>query len=384
MDIINLLQKILMKKNEKMKNSITRLLPRFNILFFLMLVSVLSTTLFSSCEKEDDTPPVSAYVEPPPPDPGDNTIESPIFSEVPVDFETSNPLFEAFGQLDGDVIITVVANPVSGGINTSGKVVEVLQIAGTEPWAGFFFDLAEKVDFSVNRTLKIKVYSPEVDHNVTLKLEDIEDANINKEIQALTTVANEWEELSFVFSPGDDAKFDKAVLFFNFLGDKDVDTTHYFDDIVLVEGDGSGGGNDEAPTTAAPAPILPEADVISIFSDAYTDGSGTDFNPDWGQATVVTQEDIAGNNTLKYENLNYQGTAFASPLDVSGMTMLHVDYWTADSTGFNGFLISTGPAETPHAFEVTTGQWVSVDIPLSEFSSVVDLADVIQMKFDGN
>ena len=35
---------------------------------------------------------------------------------------------------------------------------------------------------------------------------------------------------------------------------------------------------------------------------------------------VVTQEEIAGNNTLKYENLNYQGTQFGSSLDVSEMT----------------------------------------------------------------
>jgi hypothetical protein len=154
-----------------------------------MFLSLLSTTLFSSCVQEDDIPPVSAYVEPPPPEPGENIIEAPIFSEVPVDFETSNPEFESFGEKDGDVIITVVENPVSGGINTSGKVVEVVYLAGTEPWAGFFFDLAEKVDFSVNRTIKIKVYSPEVGHNITLKLEDIEDANIKNEKQALTTVA---------------------------------------------------------------------------------------------------------------------------------------------------------------------------------------------------
>ena len=135
-----------------MKNNTKRLLSRFNIMLFLMLISLLSTTLFSSCEMEDDIPPVSAYVEPPPPDPGDNTIEPPIFSEVTVDFETSNPEFEAFGQKDADVIITVVENPVSGGINTSGKVVEVVYLAGTEPWAGFFFELAEKVDFSVYST----------------------------------------------------------------------------------------------------------------------------------------------------------------------------------------------------------------------------------------
>src|SRR5690606_9154621 len=80
----------------------------------------------------------------------------------------------------------------------------------------------------------------------------------------------------------------------------------------------------------------------------------------------------------------YQGTAFASAIDVSGMTMIHVDYWTADSSALNLSLISDGPKEIPYAFALTTGQWVSVDIPLSAFSSVVDLSDVIQLKFDGN
>jgi hypothetical protein len=99
---------------------------------------------------------------------------------------------------------------------------------------------------------------------------------------------------------------------------------------------------------------------------------------------VVTQEPVAGNNTLKYAALNYQGTAFASAIDVSAMTMIHVDYWTADSSALNLSLISTGPAETPYAFTIATGQWVSVDIPLSTFSGVVDLSDIIQLKFDGN
>ena len=74
----------------------------------------------------------------------------------------------------------------------------------------------------------------------------------------------------------------------------------------------------------------------------------------------------------------------SSSLDVSGMTMIHLDYWTPDSSALNLSLISTGPVETPYAIEVTAGQWVSVDIPLTEFSGVVDLTDVIQLKFDGN
>jgi hypothetical protein len=87
---------------------------------------------------------------------------------------------------------------------------------------------------------------------------------------------------------------------------------------------------------------------------------------------------------MKYAGLNYQGTQFASALNVSGKDYLHVDFWTANSTALNIFLISPGPAETPYSLPIVGGQWVSVDIPLTHFSSIVNLADVIQFKVDGN
>ena len=153
--------------------------------------------------------------------------------------------------------------------------------------------------------------------------------------------------------------------------------------VRVYSGEAPSGGGDE-PAAAAPTPTADPANVISLFSDAYTDIAGIDYNPDWGQATVVTQEDIAGNNTLKYAGLNYQGTDFAgNPQDVSGMDTLHVDFWTADSTALNVSLISSAPAETAYALTVMPNTWVSVDIPLTEFAGV-DLTDVIQIKFDGN
>ncbi len=139
-----------------------------------------------------------------------------------------------------------------------------------------------------------------------------------------------------------------------------------------------------APTVAAPTPTLPASDVISIFSDAYTDVAGSDFNPNWGQSTVVTQELIAGNNTLKYTGLDYQGLQIGSAQDVTGMTHLHIDYFTTNSTALNAYLISSGPVEKAKALAVPTNSgWVSIEIPLADFSPV-NLADIIQMKFDGN
>ena len=125
-----------------------------------------------------------------------------------------------------------------------------------------------------------------------------------------------------------------------------------------------------------------QADVLSIFSDAYTDLAGSDFDPDWGQETDATIETYAGNEVLQYKDLNYQGLQYAVS-DVSGYTKLHLDYWTADATTINVSLISAGPLENPVALTVTTGSWQSVDINLSEYSTP-NLSEVFQLKTDGD
>ncbi|MEO1258599.1 MAG: Ig-like domain-containing protein [Bacteroidota bacterium] len=155
----------------------------------------------------------------------------------------------------------------------------------------------------------------------------------------------------------------------------------YVDNIYFYN-DGGGMGGPTGPAVGAPAPTQGAADVISVFSDAYTNVDAN-LNPDWGQATQVSEISVAGNNTLRYGGLNFQGLELASSLNVSGMEFLHIDYWTDNSTALNAFLISTGPNETASALSVPTTGWASVDIALSEFS-MVDLADVIQFKFDGN
>jgi hypothetical protein len=137
------------------------------------------------------------------------------------------------------------------------------------------------------------------------------------------------------------------------------------------------------PTTAAPVPTYGASNVISVFSDSYTNIPGTNLGPDWGQATVVSQVLIAGNNTLKFKGLNYQGIQLGSAQNVSAMTYVHLDFWSANSTALNVYLISTGPVEKAFTLIVPTSGWTSIDIPLSSFSPV-NLSDVIQFKFDGN
>jgi hypothetical protein len=165
------------------------------------------------------------------------------------------------------------------------------------------------------------------------------------------------------------------VIQMKFEGNGDI----YLDNIYFYR---EGSGPTE-PTVAAPTPTEDAANVVSVFSDAYTNIDGTDLNPNWGQATVVTEVLIEGNNTLRYGGLNYQGIQLGSAQDLSAMEFLHIDYWTANSDALSTFLISTGPVEAPSVMAVPTSGWGSVDIPLGDFDPV-DLADVIQMKFEGN
>src|SRR5690606_4971525 len=209
---------------------------------------------------------------PEPVDPGEGCVYEvivPVLADG-IDFECGAPETTFFGEAAGSLTIEPADNPDKEGINTSDKVMKVTQTAGVETWAGFFFDVSEKIDFSEKQTIKIKVYSPAAGENVNLKLEDSSDGSIAKEVTVATTVSEEWEELSFAFSPSDTDKFDRMVLFFNFSGDKGATTVHYFDDIVLSEGGAPEPEPATEPSDSAADPTVAADKVISLFSDVYT------------------------------------------------------------------------------------------------------------------
>ena len=139
------------------------------------------------------------------------------------------------------------------------------------------------------------------------------------------------------------------------------------------------------PQSAAPTPSIDSQNVIAIYSDYYDSIENVNTNPDWDQATSVTEIQIEGDNVLRYGNLNYQGTDFGdNKQDVSGLDNLHLDYWAQDSTSLRVYVISPGPLETSFEVSVQPQSWQQLVIPLSRFASVVDLSDVFQLKIEGN
>jgi len=140
------------------------------------------------------------------------------------------------------------------------------------------------------------------------------------------------------------------------------------------------------PTVAAPTPpVYPAPKVISIFSDAYTNVAGTDFNPNWGQSGSNTINPVSGNNTLKMATLNYQGIQFGTPVNAIPMDYLHLDVFSSNETSLQVFCISASKGEK--FFQLTPlnlNAWNSYDIPLTAFTSQgLSLSDIIQFKFVG-
>ncbi|CAH8282859.1 hypothetical protein EV196_101710 [Mariniflexile fucanivorans] len=135
-------------------------------------------------------------------------------------------------------------------------------------------------------------------------------------------------------------------------------------------------------TNATTPPRRDAADVISIYSDAYTSISGVNFFPNWGQATTYTQIDVEENNIIQYGDLNYEGVDFGTTIDASAMEYLHIDVWTADLASLEIFPISSGTGEKSVVKNLVADEWVSFDIPLSDFTSQgLSMDDLFQFKF---
>ncbi len=146
-------------------------------------------------------------------------------------------------------------------------------------------------------------------------------------------------------------------------------------------------------TTSAPTPpTYQSGKVISIFSDAFTSLTGTNFNPGWGQNTVQSIIQVGADNVLKYSNFNYQGTEFTHVFPIAtGMDFLHIDVWTETETKVDVFPICwNGTGNEPEKFKSLNfgsadhGVWKSFDIPLTDFTSQgLTMTDVYQLKLEG-
>jgi phenylpyruvate tautomerase PptA (4-oxalocrotonate tautomerase family) len=169
------------------------------------------------------------------------------------------------------------------------------------------------------------------------------------------------------------------LLFDNLVAD-DASVTVYIDNLYFYASDVP-----TAPTTAAPTPEVDAANVIAIYSDAYTPIGVAELPTEWSVSGYEVVE-LEGNNAIKYSNLDFTGivTNYEAPTDLTSMDFVHFDYWTADATGLGIKIVNTTVDPVDEDIEsvgtVTQGEWVSVDIALDDFD--MDRSAVTQLLFD--
>jgi hypothetical protein len=136
---------------------------------------------------------------------------------------------------------------------------------------------------------------------------------------------------------------------------------------------------------SAPTPTLPQANVKSIFSDAYVNDTESNFTPNFGGSTTETTITTNGNNSaLSYVNNNYTGIVFENTVDASVLGFLHVDVFVQEAVsgigiqvrdiGANQMIETNEFTGFPEGDDrdlrfdltgLTVGEWTSFEIPLS-------------------
>ena len=388
---------------------------------FLILIFSFFTVILSCGKDEVEEAPTITVETPEPETPSDSGTDTrsdfvegidPDLNEGTITFEEYGPSFslenaQAADRLEGNwgyfggandqnLTVAYAENPGTNSVNNSARVIQVTEPVGVQSWAGFYFMLEEKINFPAGKeAISVQFYSPGPDHVVLLKLEDelaneTEGKKSTGDLFAETTTTG-WETLVFNIPDleGRDGFYNTITMILGYGLTNEEEANYYidnFDFATPVEVIAAA-----APETAPAAPTYQAEEVISVFSDAYAAVEGINLNPNWGQSTVVTEETIAENTVLKYENLNYQGTTFETAIDLSSKTRLNIDYFTGDASTLKFFLISPDGDDADDAAEekayeldlTNQGQWNRAIIDLTHFSDVVDLSQVFQLKVEG-
>jgi hypothetical protein len=207
---------------------------------------------------------------------------------LPLDFE-STTINYTFTDFDGGAAIKI-ANPQVSGINISANVARMIKSAG-QVWAGSLLTMAAPIDFTVNKTFKVKVFSPRVGAKLLLKVESSANPAVNYEKEATSTVANAWEELTFDYTTvSTTSSFDKLVFIFDLgtAGDGSANFTWLFDEVRLITAGGGG---------------LTQMNVPVTFDDVTVNYGLVGFGGA-EQATIVTDPTLATNKVGKVIKTN--------------------------------------------------------------------------------
>ncbi len=285
------------------------------------------------------------------------------------DFEGEPPAFTAFGNIAN---IEVVSNPDPSGINTTATSAKLTKSAGSETWAGAFFEVAEPLNFNDYSMIKVMTLSPVSGIDIKIKLEN-QDASITHEVDVFNATANAWEELTFDFSEAPVADYVRVVIFFDF-GNPGDGTEYFFDEIVLAN-DGSSSSLPFEDFEGDPPAFTAFGNIADIEVIANPDPSGVNTTN-----TVAKMVKSAGSET-------WAGAFFelAEPLDLASYSKIKVSTWSPKSGIIVKLKLENQDASITHEVDVvntTVDAWENLIYDFSE-APVADYVRVV-IFFDFN
>jgi hypothetical protein len=152
----------------------------------------------------------------------------------------------------------------------------------------------------------------------------------------------------------------------------------------------------------ATTPTKNAANVISLFSNAYTNVPVSYYNGYWApyQTTVSNDFTVEDDAVLNYTLFNFVGIEYSNPtINASTMTHVHLDVFFPGNIAAGRKLIVTvldfgadgvfgGVDDTKHATTFTTPilaskKWISLDIPFSSMPNLKSRAHLAQLIFEG-
>lgn len=160
---------------------------------------------------------------------------------LPLTFESKTVAYPFTDFAGGET--QLLANPYPDAVNPSASVMRMIKNPG-ETYAGSIIQMAGPIDFSKNKIVKVKVWSPVAGKKLLLKFEGspVDFDNGAFETDAIIQTAKAWEILTFDYTsptlfPPVNNNDNKIAFFFDFgtQGDGGPNSTYYFDDIAFSE-----------------------------------------------------------------------------------------------------------------------------------------------------
>jgi hypothetical protein len=110
-------------------------------------------------------------------------------------------------------------------------------------------------------------------------------------------------------------------------GDVTKDERTFYLDNIMGQKAGAAPADPEPTDAPNTPPSFDSSNVISLYSDAYTQAANID-NVSWDDS-LFEEVNVVGNSILKVTGSNFIGMDLDTYLDAANMTHLHMDYWIA-------------------------------------------------------